>query len=72
MGGFSATLTVSREGAFDHNSIHCQSWHSEAFPFSGFIDEHKTTMEIEVRKMMNYKDYESILYSRIFVGTVGL
>jgi hypothetical protein len=36
------------------------------------IDEHKTTMKIEVRKTMNYEDYESILYSWIFVGTVGL
>jgi hypothetical protein len=37
-----------------------------------FIDEHKTTMEIEVRKTMNYEDYESTMYSWIFVGTVGL
>jgi hypothetical protein len=29
-------------------------------------------MKIEVRKTMNYEDYESILYSWIFVGTVGL
>jgi hypothetical protein len=38
----------------------------------GNIEEHKTTMKIEVRKTMNYEDYESILYSWIFVGTVGL
>jgi hypothetical protein len=37
-----------------------------------FIDEHKTTMEIKVRKTMNYEDYESTMYSWIFVGTVGL
>jgi hypothetical protein len=36
------------------------------------IEEHKTTMKIEVRKTMNYEDYESTLYSWIFVGTVGL
>jgi hypothetical protein len=36
------------------------------------IDEHKTTMEIEVRKTMNYEDYESTMCSWIFVGTVGL
>jgi hypothetical protein len=36
------------------------------------IEEHKTTMKIEVRKTMNYEDYESTLYSWIFVGSVGL
>jgi hypothetical protein len=30
--------------------------------FRSSIDEHKTTMEIAVRKTMNYKDYEAILY----------
>jgi hypothetical protein len=49
------------------------SYRSNTGQFDGkAIDEHKTTMEIEVRKTMNYKDYESILYSWIFVGTVGL
>jgi hypothetical protein len=36
------------------------------------IEEHKTAMKIKVRKTMNYEDYESTLYSWIFVGTVGL
>jgi hypothetical protein len=60
--------------------VHCQSAivvHRNATRrreciFGVRIEEHKTTMKIEVRKTMNYEDYESTLYSWIFVGTVGL